>query len=308
VTITVIGHLCLDVIRHPDGSESHGYGGIFFSVATLANLLESGDTVFPVFPVGREDYDALLDRLAAYPNVDTSGIYRTAAPTNRVHLYYRGKGERIERSVDIAEPVPMKRLRPKLDTDMILLNMISGFDVTLETLDEIRMEVRERHTPIYIDLHSLTLGLNEDFTRFHRPLEAWRRWAFMVHAVQMNEEEAAVLAPEKLDETSLARHLLALNTKAMIVTKGERGCTAYIDEHKHVRVLDVPGEDVPGAVDPTGCGDVLAAAYCAHYARTSDVDASLKFANRVASLKAAMSGSADIDRLAALRPVPAGAR
>src|SRR5258706_10551312 len=86
--ITIIGHLCLDVIRHPDGTETQSYGGIFFSVATLANLLGPKDSVKPVFGVGKGDYDAFIDRLKSYPNVDTSGVFVFNGPTNQVSLIY----------------------------------------------------------------------------------------------------------------------------------------------------------------------------------------------------------------------------
>ena len=103
---------------------------------------------------------------------------------------------------------------------MVLVNMISGMDITLETLDEIRMDVRDDHVPVYLDVHSLTLGINPDFTRFHRPVEQWRRWLFMVHAVHLNEEEAAILSNERLDEASLAKHVLAMNTTTLHITRG----------------------------------------------------------------------------------------
>jgi sugar/nucleoside kinase (ribokinase family) len=299
-SITVIGHLCLDVIHHPDGKETRGWGGIFFSVATLANLCSAKDTIYPVFGVGKEDYDNLIERLSRYPNVDVSGIYKMNAPTNQVSIQYQDKSERIECSKFISEPIPIKKIRPKLNVDMILINMISGFDITLETLDEIRMEVREKHTPVYMDVHSLTLGIKEDFTRFHRPVETWRRWLFMIHAAQMNEDEARILTAEKLDEESLAKHTLALNTKVLNLTRGERGCTTFIDEHKHLHRSDLPAVPVTGHVDPTGCGDVFAAAYCAHYAANEDITKAVEFANRVASCKAGMNGSGEIDKLSSI--------
>ncbi len=300
--IAVIGHLCLDVIDHPDGHATQSYGGIFFSIATLANLLRPQDTVLPIFGMGRDEHDDLIERLKIYPNVDPSSIYRFNGTTNRVHLTYRTQDERIECSRHIAEPIPWKRIRPSLaNVDMILVNMISGFDITLETLDEIRMEMREDRVPIYLDLHSLSLGIREDCTRFHRPLEAWRRWAFMLHGLQMNEQEAAVITAEQLDEASLARHVLSLSTKALVITRGAHGCTAFIDESKRIRRIDEEGIEPERAVDPTGCGDVFAAAYCTHYLRSHDIVGSVQFANRIAAFKARQSGSTDIDSLANYR-------
>jgi sugar/nucleoside kinase (ribokinase family) len=301
MNVTVIGHFCLDVIHHPNGNETQSYGGIFFSVATLANLLGANDTVYPVFGIGKGNYDEFIERLKTYPNIDPSGIYKFNAPTNQVHLQYENSSDRIECSRYIAEPIPWKKIRPYLETDMVLVNMISGVDITLETLDEIRMEIREQHVPIYMDIHSLTLGINEDCTRYHRPVENWRRWLFMLHAAQMNEEEAAILSSEKLDESNLAKQVLALNTQALVVSRGQHGCTAFIDEHKRIHRFDIPATDIAEAVDPTGCGDVFAASYCAHYLKSKDVLGAVQLANKVAAHKAQMQGSINIDNLASFR-------
>ena len=301
MTITIIGHLCLDVIHHANGAETQSYGGIFFSIATAANLLSSNDTVYPVFGIGKGEYDAFIERLRIYPNVDTSSIYKFNAPTNQVHLRYKNDKERVECSKYIAEPIPWKRIRPYIDSDIILLNMISGFDISLETLDEIRMDVREKHTPIYMDVHSLTLGINEDFTRFHRPVENWRRWLFMLHGVQMNEEEAAILSTEQFNESNFAKQALALNTKALIITRGERGCSAFIDDRKHIQHTDIPGVAIQKPVDPTGCGDVFAAAYCAQYGKSKNIIESIQIANRIAAFKAQFAGSTAIDKLSQFR-------
>jgi len=298
MTITVIGHLCLDVIRHSGRNETRSYGGIFFSVATLANLLGPNDTILPVFGVGKGDYDTLIERLSVYPNIDTEGIYKFNGPTNQVELVYNSLNERTECSRYISEPIPWKRIRQNISsTDMILVNMISGFDITLETLDEIRMETRAERTPVYLDVHSLTLGINDDFTRFRRPVDTWRRWLFMLHAIHLNEAEAAVLTPEKLDELPLAHQVLSMNTKVMHITRGERGCTLFQDSHKHMKRLDMPAVEPGKAVDPTGCGDVFAAAYCAHYAKSGDTVAATGYANGVAAFKAQYAGSMEIDKL-----------
>ena len=258
MTITVVGHLCLDVIHHSNGEETRSYGGIFFSLVTLANLLGPKDSILPVFGVGKSDYDAFIERLQSYSNIDTSGIYKFNGPTNQVDLLYQDEHERTECSQYIAEPIPWKKIHSSLETNMVLVNMISGFDITLETLDALRMEVREGHIPVYMDVHSLTLGISADAKRFHRPVVDWRRWFFWLHAAQMNETEAAVLTPERFDETTLAKQTLALNTKAIFITRGSRGYTAFIDEHKQTQRIDESGIAGDLAVDSTGWGMFLA--------------------------------------------------
>jgi sugar/nucleoside kinase (ribokinase family) len=301
MVITVIGHLCLDVIEHPDGTETEHFGGIYFSVATLAALLKKSDTVQPVFGVGKAEYEMLMDRLSVYPNVDPAGIYKFNGPTNRVRLTYTTTQQRIECSKHIAEPIPWKKIRPWASANVILINMISGFDLTLETLDQIRMETRDDRTPIYFDVHCLPYGVDGNCTRIPHPVETWRRWLFMLHAAQVNEAELKALPQEPMEERSFATHVLALNTDVLHVTKGERGSVLYTNEHKHIKQKDFPAFDPEKAVDTTGCGDVFGAAYCAYYLRSKDVVASTRFANRVASLNAQFAGSEGIDKLSVYR-------
>ena len=295
--ITVIGHLCLDVIVDANGNETEGYGGIFFSIAALANLLGPKDLIVPVVGIGKIDCDSFIERLKAYPNVDTSGIFKFNDPTNQVRLMYSTKEKRIECSKNISEPIQWKKIRPFLESDMILINMVSGFDITLETLDEIRMETREKQTPIYLDVHCLACGINPDFTRFLRPIDTWRRWFFMLHGVQMNEDEALNISPEQFDDTKLAKQVLALDTKTLHITRGRNGSTVFISEQKNIQRLDIAGVESVNTVDTTGCGDVFSASYCAHYINTKDIAASTEFAVQVASLKAQLSGSKEIDKL-----------
>ncbi len=308
MTITVIGHLCLDEINPAGGGTSRSYGGIYFALATLAEVLLPGDRVRPVFGVGKEEYQDFIAHLARWPNVDTSGIFRMGGPTNSVSLLY-GQGDgsgRIEVSRDIADPIPYKKIHTFLDADMVMVNMISGFDVTLETLDEIRMRTRDLNVPVFLDVHSLTLGVRDDFQRYRAPVDIWRRWLFMLHTVQMNTEEAASLSPEKFTEEEMVKQTLALNTHNLCLTRGADGCTLFVNEKKHIIRHDIEGVAVNDTVDPTGCGDVFGAAYCAHFVHSADVRAAAEYANTVAAAKSEIMGSADIGKLSLFNLEKAG--
>jgi sugar/nucleoside kinase (ribokinase family) len=293
---TVIGHLCLDVIHHPDGTETKSYGGIYFAVAALANIASKDDVIYPVFGAGEEEFEAVKQIFSRYPNVDIEGVYHIAGETNHVHLFYGDKGTRTECSKHIAPSIPFSRIEPYLSVHGILLNMISGSDIALDTLDQIRLSVRSKNTPIHLDLHSLTLGVNSDATRFRRAVSEWRRWCFMIHSVQMNEEEAAGLTIEKYDEESLAKQMLPLMVKALCVTRGARGATLFQQEHKHLLRKDFPGI-ATGSTDPTGCGDVFGSAFLYQYCRTKNFDSAAEFANQVAAANSTFAGSGSIDEL-----------
>ncbi len=311
----VIGHLCYDEINYASGEKLEGFGGIYYAAATLAVLGGKEHTVLPVFPVGKDKKDELLAKFKSFGNVVTDGIYEIDQPVNRVKIFYGDRGtERIECSEHIAPPVSFDAIRPFLRrSNAILINMISGFDITYDTLLNINEGRGSREKPIYFDFHSLTLGINEDNKRFRRPMIDWRRWAFNLDIVQMNEDEAAQMTVEKLPEEPLAKTMLALGPRAFVVTRGERGAVLYCDDRKKTLRQEIPGiriergengkrsrPDVHSKRDPTGCGDVFGAAYLYKYMLSGDFKAAAEFANEIAARKVPINGS---DNLEALNPV-----
>jgi hypothetical protein len=260
---TVIGHCSFDVYHHSGkaGTEERKLGGIFLAVAALASLAGEEDSVQPVFGVGEKDIDAVKERCAAYTAVDTSSIFPLEGETNEVHFYRKDKETAIECAKNIAPPIPFSKIKPCLSTNGILLNMISGSDITLDTLDEIRLAIRERNIPFHLDLHNLTLGVNADTSRFRRALSDWRRWCFMIDSVQMNEEEAAGLTMERYDEEVLAKQMLPLMVKGMCITRGGKGATLFRQDHKQMLRNDVTADVPSSSFNDNGCGDVFGAAF-----------------------------------------------
>jgi sugar/nucleoside kinase (ribokinase family) len=257
------------------------------------------DVIQPVFGVGQADAEALLEQLKQYKNIDTSGIFKFKGQTNQVHLYYsKDAGVRIECSKNISAPIPFTRIKPYLDGDGVLINMISGTDITLETLDYIRMEIRERSIPIHFDFHSLTCGIDQEFKRFRRPLTDWRRWCFMLNSIQMSEEEALGLSAERYDETTLTNHLMPLMVETLIITRGERGATVIVqDIHKKLTRKDFDGISFGDAIDATGCGDVFGAVFFYQHLKSKDSFIAAEFANKAAALNATMKNSQELDGL-----------
>jgi sugar/nucleoside kinase (ribokinase family) len=296
MTITVIGHLCVDEIHfpHKTGDEERsreGFGGIFFSLATLASLSGPNDTIYPVFGVGEKEYDALRNVLEKFTNVDTTGVFKIKGNTNRVHFFYEeGRNSRTECSNHISEPIPFAKIKPHLDSDGILINMVSGFDITLETMDAIRMAIRDARTPTHFDFHSLTLGIDQNSKRFRRPMTDWRRWCFMLNSIQMTQDEALGLTAEQYDESTLVNQLMPLMVNALVVTRGERGTTVIVQENKKLTRNDYAAASFGPTIDTIGCGDVFGAAFFHHFLRNKDYARAAEFANRAGGLKATFAG------------------
>ena len=306
--VTVIGHLARDVYHLMNGGQEEvveTLGGIFYSVAALSCSLAPEDKIIPVFGIHEEEYDKIVDRLQRFGNVDPKGIYKTKERTNEVHFFTHPSGGRTECSKHIASPIPYLKIKPFLDVDGILINMASGFDILLETLDNIRMNVRDDGIPIHFDFHSLTLGVDDEQARFRRPLSDWRRWCFMLHSIQLSEQEAASLTAERYDETTLINHLMPLMVGGLVITRGEGGATLIHQEHKKLFRHDIPGIDVSSVVDSVGCGDVFGAAFFAEFLASKDLVKAAEAGNRAAAFKSTFRGP---DGLESQRKAPASSQ
>jgi hypothetical protein len=291
--VTVIGHLARDIYHLVNGGNEEvveTLGGVYYSIATLAACLSPTDKISPVFGIHEEEFETIVGRLQQFGNVDPKGIFKTKEKTNEVHFFSNPSGGRTECSKHIASPIPFLKIKPFLDVDGILINMASGFDIVLETLDNIRMNVRDDGIPIHFDFHSLTLGIDDDQARYRRPLSDWRRWCFMLHSIQLSEPEAANLTKERYDETTLINQMMPLMVSGLVITRGEAGATLIRQEHKKLFRHDVPGIQVSTVVDTVGCGDVFGAAFLAESLGSKDLVKAAEAGNRAASFKSTFRG------------------
>lgn len=282
--ILVLGHLAIDVDHLPDTEATERHAGIYRSVAALSEMAGGSDTIIPVCGVASDEYSSIRDLFAALPGVETAGLFQSDTPVHRVHFYHGVDGSTTACAREIGRPIPFEKIRKFLDVNGILVNMSSGADLSLETMDEIRMAVRARSVPIHLDLHNLARGVNERFERFLRPVPEWRRWAFMVDTVQGTEEEIGSLSPEPQSEEAMVGHLFTLCVKRLLVTRGSRGVTIYRNDRKQTH-----REDIPAAVcverDIVGAGDVFAAAFMTSLLRSGD---------EIVAARAAVAAAGDV--------------
>ncbi len=275
--LLILGHFAHDVLHDSEGGEHSVCGGMHRLIERLSNLASHQDRIVPVFGIQAQEHPGVVQELRSMPNVDTGGIYAMETPTHRVHYYEQDNGTRVACVRQAADPIPFDRIKKYLDADGVLINMMSGMDLRLETLDEIRMALRGGGAKLHLDFHNLTTGMGQNGERIRRPLPTWRRWAFMVDIVQMNSEEIAGLASEPMPEEMTVGHLLTLSVKGVLVTRGAGGATLYTSEHKHSVRKDVPAPAAPPE-DRPGSGDRFGAGFFLHYCKTTDAAAALEFA------------------------------
>lgn len=87
-----------------------------------------------------------------------------------------------------------------------------------------------------------------------------------------------ILSEEDLVPRNHFKEYWVAQVPVTVLTQGERGCTVYYQGQTH----SVPSYPVK-AKDPTGAGDVFAAAFLLHYAERKDPLAAARFANCAAS-------------------------
>ncbi|MCX6164838.1 MAG: carbohydrate kinase family protein [Ignavibacteriae bacterium] len=306
----VIGEPCVDLIHKADGEIIHSYGGILYSVISLAVLAGKEDLIYPVMNLGSDEYENITNILKRYPNIKLDGIYKVSHPTRKVNLYYNmynsGNSARIETSTEPTYTIGYDSIEKFLrETDAILINMISGVDITLDTLKNIR---KNFNGFIHIDIHNLVMKTNPDGTREHTNLEGWREWCSNTDTVQMNEFEITTLSKTKKIEYEVAEEILINmnnNVKGIIVTRGKNGISGFTKKEKSFggeTFCDLDKDDVsaienPHFVDSTGCGDVFAASFTLDFSKNENFKKSLHYSTRIASFNTSLEGIGELYKL-----------
>jgi hypothetical protein len=277
--IGILGQPCIDEIIHQDRRSpvpERALGGVLYSYAAMERLMRERDSenIFvPLTWLSNPDRPFLETLLGLLTRLDRSTcLWPTDSLTNRVQLVYREDGHRSEHCPHILPPLTKEQISlALLDTlDGLFVNMISGFDVALETL-EAALNPMSNRPYIHLDIHALVLGplsqanSAEKFGggREPRGVVEWKRWLALADSVQMNEFEARWFAdPEIRSEEDLLRAIerMDLNDrpKQVIVTRAERGASVYDLEAGEAHHVPAPETE---AIETTGSGDVFGSAF-----------------------------------------------
>lgn len=257
----VIGTFVWDVIHGRDVRDApiEEWGGIAYALSACDASLDEDWELVPLVKVGSDlapqarDFLRTLRRLA--PDAAPIEVpYRN----NRVELRYQTDERRSEVLTGGVPSWSWVGLQPLLrDIDALYINLISGFELDLETAQLIRQQFKG---PIYCDLHSLVMDVEPSGLRTLRPLPEAAAWCACVDLLQVNEDEMAMLAPDPL---ALAATALGVGVSTLFVTLGKRGVVYFEDAGvgRPLRTALVPATAarVSDGGDPTGCGDVWGA-------------------------------------------------
>jgi hypothetical protein len=328
--IGIIGSLVWDLIygRDPLAPPVEEWGGIAYALAGLDASLPKDWEIVPLIKVGRDLSSEAQSFLRGLSRLAPGArCVEVTAPNNRVVLHYQSTERRCERMAGGVPGWTWGELGPMVrDLDAIYLNFISGFELCLGTAQALRQGFKG---PIYADLHSLFLGMQQDGIRVLQPLPDAAAWFGCFDLVQLNEDEMQQLTPDPL---TLAADALGAGVSLLTVTLGPRG-VAYVaapgfdglagqrgsgaagqPQHtgKFTTANTAPPPTRPAAplsvrtalikaplvetLDPTGCGDVFGAAAFARLLAGDPVEAALQHATGLAARNAGFRGASGLTR------------
>jgi len=277
--VGVLGTFVWDVIYGRDARTApvQEWGGITYALAGFDAALPDNWEVVPIVKVGEDlagEARAFLSTLRKMAPGASPVV--VPYPNNRVELRYHDDARRSEVLTGGVPGWSWQGLQPLLaNLDALYVNLISGFELDLETVTLLRQFYRG---PIYCDLHSLVLAMQPSGLRTLQPLPRVADWCRCFDLMQVNEDELSMMAPDGL---ALAATAMANGVQALVVTLGARGAVYFAPRH-FARLADrMPGpppvaastgalrtellastaEQVHVKGDPTGCGDVFGATY-----------------------------------------------
>jgi sugar/nucleoside kinase (ribokinase family) len=293
--LVVIGTINKDTIIFPNGKKTESFGGILYNILALSYLGGEDVKIYPVCNLGYDVYRQVTSRLKNCDNVKLSGIKKVNCKNNHAFLSINRNNQREEILKNRVPSLGFSQIKPFLKADVMLINFISGFDLSLVTLNTDAL--------IFMDVHSLTLGVDDSGKRFFDAPRNWREWIKQAGIVQMSLPELKELAKRNLKShqeiKEFGKYILSLGPKTVLVTLGEKGSLLIFDDkvRRFVRMHLEKGSKVQRFKDATGCGDVFSAGFLICYMRTKNLIKSVNFANYVAAEKCKISGVEGMKRL-----------
>lgn len=267
------------------------YGGILYNLWTLSAAIGHRATIVPVVRVGK-DHDADIRKaLSTLKGVSSEAVLTVNRLNNHCILKYSSISRKTETLQGWVGGVSREHLDSAMDSDFILVNYISGSDISTNNFRRLRIK---SDACIYLDFHSRTLGRRPDGTRYLRRPRDWRSTIACADIVQMNDVEFELLTgtrPVLENCRRLFTKPAFQSLKTLLVTLGKDGCLVVNKSRNGVVSVHIPAPKVASPKDTTGCGDIFGAAFLAHYIQNRDVFRSAEFAVSVASRRVGLDGS-----------------
>jgi sugar/nucleoside kinase (ribokinase family) len=276
--ILLLGHSIIDKIEK-GGQLKISPGGIYYSLLGLLSTKSQSDQIYLLTGYNKK-YLHLFYNLFSKANLDYSNELDSLP---EVMLQLHEDEERIEVYTNLSTELDINKINNWNLFDGILINMITGFDISLDRLKTIR---KNYNGVIYFDLHTLSRGVDNNMMRKFRPVPNAGQWISNVDILQCNNMELSTISSGTSRE-DIIRSILNYGLKYLIVTRGKYGAELYYLENNNVRAITRPASSV-NVVNKIGCGDIFGAVFFYNYLCQRDtaylLDAAVYAAEKAVSM------------------------
>lgn len=271
MNLLLIGTSVEDYI-YIDGNVIHKGGGILYSTAALISFVD--EVILYLLTNISKDTEQLFNDI--YSDVRNDFI-EIKEKIPQIHLKLYKDKERDEEYKNLSNKLNIIEKEIKFNHfDGILINMITGFDIDLKDLKYIR---ENYNGIIYMDVHSLARGLNENLGRPFKKIENFDQWLRNIDILQVNESEIQQIS--KYDNVEkIIPYVFECGTKIVVLTLGEKGSIIY---ENNGNVYNISAYKTTSN-NTVGCGDTYGALFFYHYLKTNDIKEAAKIASKGAAI------------------------
>lgn len=263
---------------YPDGRTEHGLGGILYNAFGLSRLLGDRTTILPICNVGRDIEEDVLALLKSEDSIESHAVSFVPETNNHCTLTYDETGNRTEKFEGFVPPITFEQMKPAFESSVTIINFISGRDLALDTLRRFRKAYSGN---VYIDFHTLSLGLRENGTRYPKKPADWQEYFGLCDYMQMNREEFELLSDSGAAADNIGSFFAKLtlcNLSAILVTLDSDGALMARRTRDGVSVIHEPVPDGSDVTDATGAGDLSASGFVSGLALEKSLEECLKLA------------------------------
>lgn len=272
--ILLIGHSIIDHFVEL-GDELSLPGGLYYSVIGILSAKKKTDEIFLLTSFNKKSFN-LFEKVYSQTFFQFSNQLEEMP---EVFLKTSGEGEREETYKNLSVQLSLANINDWNMFDGIIINMITGFDISIEQLKLIR---KSYSGLIYFDVHTLARGIDKNMKRNFRPIPNIKEWLMNIDVIQCNENELRTIIQNE-NVNKCAGEILQCGPKILIVTKGDRGAQVFYQLNKDLISHEVKAEKVE-VKNKVGCGDIFGAVFFYTYISTKDIYRSLIKGNKAGAI------------------------
>ena len=238
VKIVIVGTINKDLILPFQGASIQSFGGIYYTLSALSVMADHELTILPVSFIGEEVYSRLMALLQNFPNIDKQGLYSLPQKHHEVILEYVAPQSRSEKALFNFPPLEWKQVRKFKDADLYIVNMITGWDLSLNAFQKLSKKYFDK---LYLDVHFLVMGIDKLGNRFPQRPENIEKWLRGARFIQMNETEFNIINNDDLHESEFYEKYL-VPEQVLLITMAGKGVRVLFHKNSMIRNKHFPGK------------------------------------------------------------------